>query len=130
MGGLAALLGFVSAAAAETTISLIWQATGSNVISNPITSSNIVLDVFLNGDSEGTTGGGLTVDYGTSGAVTVVSFTSNPVSNTGLEPVHEQRYPLVRAVFFSSHAKPVAALREQMHFDGYLMFDALLSVER
>jgi hypothetical protein len=78
LGGLAALLGIVSAAAAETTISLIWQATGSSVISNPNTSGNIVLDVLLNGDSEGTTGGGVTVDYGTSGAVTIVSFTSNP----------------------------------------------------
>ena len=75
--GLAALLVFASAAHAETTVSLIWQATGSNEIVDPLTSSNLVLDVLVNGDATGTIGGGITVDYGNSGALSVVGFISN-----------------------------------------------------
>jgi hypothetical protein len=78
LGGLTALLGFASAVHAETTISLIWQATGNNVVINPDTSNDLVLDVLLNGDSSGTLGGGITVDYGNTGKVSVVGITSNP----------------------------------------------------
>ena len=51
-------------------------------------------------------------------------------SNTCFQPVHEELHPLGRAIFFSSYAKSVAALGKEMHFDGYVMFDAFLSVER
>ena len=52
------------------------------------------------------------------------------VSNTCFQPVHKQLHPLGRAIFFSSHAKSVTALGEQVHFDGYFVFDTFLSVER
>jgi hypothetical protein len=78
LGGLGALLGFGGAASAEVTISLIWQATGTNEIVDPLVSSSLVLDIVLNGGTTGSHGGGLTVEYGGSGKLTVTDFQSNP----------------------------------------------------
>ena len=77
LSGLVMLLGLPSNAVAETTISLIWQDSGTNLLSATQTSSYLVLDVMLNADSEGSIGGGLTVDYGSAGGLSVVGFTTS-----------------------------------------------------
>ena len=79
VGGLAALVGFAGAANADS-LTLRWQNTGTNVVSTPATSSNLILDVELNVGAGGTQCGGVTVDYGLSGKLTV---TNVPAPVTG-----------------------------------------------
>jgi hypothetical protein len=82
VGGLAALVGFAGAASANH-VDLVWQGTGTNVTSSIATSINVVLDVVVHD----TNGGGVTVDYGNSGKLSVVSFASNPDAGFNGPPV-------------------------------------------
>jgi hypothetical protein len=77
VSGLAALMGFAGAAGANS-IGLIWQTTGTNSISNVATSVDVQLNVVVIDSGAGSTGGGITIDYGNTGKLTVVSATSNP----------------------------------------------------
>lgn len=81
VGGLAALVGFAGAASANT-VNLVFQGSGTNTtggITPVATSSNVVLDVVLDGGPD-TLGGGVTVDYGNTGKVTFVSVLLDPTN--------------------------------------------------
>jgi hypothetical protein len=77
LGGLVALMGLAGAASANS-VSLVWQGSGTSTTSSVLTSSNVVLDIVLIDSGNGLIGGGMTVDYGSGGKVTVVSVTCNP----------------------------------------------------
>ncbi len=77
VSGLAALVGFAGAASASS-IDLLWATSGTPVTSNVNASSSVQLDVWFVDSGTGTVGGGVTVDYGNSGKLTVVSMASNP----------------------------------------------------
>ncbi len=75
----AALVGFAGAANASATIDLIWADTGTNQISNVNTSSAITLQVILTAGPNGSSGAGVSVDYGaTKGKLVVLGYASTP----------------------------------------------------
>jgi hypothetical protein len=81
VSGLVALVGFAGSASAGATIDLLWAATSTNTITGVSASSNMVLNVVLTAGANGSTGGGVSVDYSALvGDFTVVSAVNLPAA--------------------------------------------------
>jgi hypothetical protein len=77
VGGLVALAGFAGSANASATVDLIWQSTGTNIITGVAVSDSITLDVVITAGPLGSNGGSVSVDYGAVAGVLSVTGFSN-----------------------------------------------------
>ncbi|MCH7643352.1 MAG: hypothetical protein IH974_00830 [Myxococcales bacterium] len=79
VGNVAALVGFAGAANASATIDLIWDATGTNEISDLVVPTTLTLNVILTAGPNGSQAAGVSVDYSTVfGQLVVLGFASTP----------------------------------------------------
>ena len=79
VGNVAALVGFAGAANASATIDLIWDATGTNEISDLVVPTTLTLNVILTAGPNGSVGASVSVDYSAvKGKLSVIAFSSTP----------------------------------------------------